>query len=221
MKSIAVIIHARTKSTRCPNKHLRDLGGGNTLIDIAIDKVSKLQNVEEKYLAVHEDELKVKGEGRIDILHRPYEAIAPGNAPHDIMYAHLKNVKAEYIINWNPCQPFIDIKKAQEVINHFKESEVHSGITVAKHRNWFWDAYGTPINFKKGDRLSTTTGPWVYEATHSLVMYKKEYMLENWQLFSGAQNDPAPFVINWPEEELVDVDTELDFKLVKALYEQI
>ena len=48
MKSIAVIIHARTQSTRCPNKHLRDLGDGNTLIDIAIDNVSKLTNVEEK-----------------------------------------------------------------------------------------------------------------------------------------------------------------------------
>ena len=53
MKSIAVIIHARRQSTRCPDKHLRDLGDGNTLIDIAINNVNKLQNVEEKYLAVY------------------------------------------------------------------------------------------------------------------------------------------------------------------------
>ena len=56
MKSIAVIIHARTQSTRCPNKHLRDLGGGNTLIDIAINNINKL-DVDEKYLAVGEKEL--------------------------------------------------------------------------------------------------------------------------------------------------------------------
>ena len=56
MKTIAVVIHARTDSTRCPNKHLRNLGDGNTLIDIAIDNLSKLKNVEEKYLAVYDKE---------------------------------------------------------------------------------------------------------------------------------------------------------------------
>ena len=43
MKSIAVIIHARMKSTRCPQKHLRDLGDGNTILDIALHKVSDLK----------------------------------------------------------------------------------------------------------------------------------------------------------------------------------
>ena len=47
MKSIAVIIHARMKSTRCPQKHLRDLGDGNTILDIALHKVSDLKNVDE------------------------------------------------------------------------------------------------------------------------------------------------------------------------------
>ena len=87
MKSIAVIIHARRKSTRCPDKHLRDLNG-TTLIDMAINKVRDLENVEEKYLAVYEEELAEKAEGRIDILKRKYESVAPGNAPHSIMYEH-------------------------------------------------------------------------------------------------------------------------------------
>ena len=41
MKTLAGIIHARKDSTRCPNKHLRDLNG-TTLIDIALEKLSKL-----------------------------------------------------------------------------------------------------------------------------------------------------------------------------------
>ena len=48
MKTIAGIIHARKQSTRCPNKHLRPLGN-TTLIDIALDKLSKL-DLDEKYL---------------------------------------------------------------------------------------------------------------------------------------------------------------------------
>ena len=51
MKSIAVIIHARMKSTRCPQKHLRDLGDGNTILDIALHKVSDLKNLKVKPLS--------------------------------------------------------------------------------------------------------------------------------------------------------------------------
>ena len=38
MKTLAAIIHARKDSTRCPNKHLRDLNG-TTLIDIALENL--------------------------------------------------------------------------------------------------------------------------------------------------------------------------------------
>ena len=48
MKTIAGIIHARKDSTRCPNKHLRQLGN-TTLIDVALEKLSKL-NVDEKLM---------------------------------------------------------------------------------------------------------------------------------------------------------------------------
>ena len=98
-----------------------------------------------------------------------------------------------------------------------KTCKYDSAITVAREKNFFWGNDLTPINFKSSDRLSTTSGPSLLVATHSLVFYKKDYMLNNWELFSNTVNDPYPYQIDWDEEELVDVDTELDFKLVKAI----
>jgi len=217
MKSIAVIIHARRRSTRCPDKHLRDLHG-TTLIDMAINKVRALENVEEKYLAVYEAELAEKAEGKIDVLKRKSESVAPGNVPHNIMYDHLNNVKSDYIINFNPCQPFLRVEELQKVIDWFKQSAYDSCITAKETKNFFWNLNDIqPINFKPNDRLSTSTGPGVLEATHSLVMYKKSYMLNNWELFPNTYREPFPYKVDWPEEELVDVDTELDFKLVKNM----
>jgi len=219
MKSVAVIIHARKNSTRCPNKHLRDLQG-TTLIDMAINKVAELINVEEKYLAAYDKELKEKAKGKIDILDRSFESVAPGNAPHNIMYDHLNRVNSDYIINFNPCQPFLDVKKLQQVVDWFKSSSHESAITVKETKNFYWwPTDKSPMNFVPRDRLSTTSGPSVLEATHSLVMYKKSYMLENWELFPNTAMDPYPLKIEWPDEELVDVDTELDFKLVKSMLE--
>ena len=217
MKTIAGIIHARKQSTRCPNKHLRPLGN-TTLIDIALDKLSKLE-LNEKYLAVYDQELKDKVIDGVKILHREYESVAPGNAPHNVMYKHLENVESDYIVNLNPCQPFLEVNKLQQVITLFKYSKPDSMITVRKNRNFFWDKNENPINFKPNDRLSTTSGPWIYEATHSLVFYKKQYMLENWGLFPNTKNNPCPFVVDWSEKELLDVDTETDFKIVESYYD--
>jgi CMP-N-acetylneuraminic acid synthetase len=221
MKSLAIIIHARTQSTRCPNKHLRDLGDGNTLIDIAINNLSKLSNVEEKYLAAYDIDLIKKANNKIDVLLRSYEAVAPGNCHHSVMYDHLNAVDSDYIINYNPCQPFLNIDKLQKVIDWFKATTYESAITVKQKRNFFWDSRKIPINFKPNDRLSTTSGPFLWEATHSLVMYKRSYMLENWELFPNLYNEPYPYLIDWDDNELVDVDTELDFKLVKTLYNEV
>ena len=216
MKTIAGIIHARKDSTRCPNKHLRTLGN-TTLIDVALDKLSKL-DLDEKYLAVYDQELKDKVIDGVKILHREYESVAPGNAPHNIMYKHLENVESDYIVNLNPCQPFLKVDKLQQIITLFKYSNFDSMITAKRERNFYWDDDKNPINFKPNDRLSTTTGPWIDVATHSLVIYKKQYMLDNWELFPNTKHNPYPFVIDWSEKELLDVDTETDFEIVKHYY---
>lgn len=216
MKSIAAIIHARKDSTRCPNKHLRPLGD-TTLIDIALENLSKLE-VDEKYLAVYDQELKDKVIDGVKILHRDYDSVAPGNCHHSIYYKHLNDVESEFILNYNPCQPFLQVDKLNECIRVFKESRMKSMITVKKERNFFWDKTRNPINFVPNDRLSTTAGPWVYVATHSLVFYEKNYMLTEWELFPNTKDNPFPLDVDWDESELLDVDTETDFKIIKEFY---
>jgi len=220
MKTLAAIIHARKDSTRCPNKHLRDLNG-TTLIDIALENLSKL-DVDEKYLAVYDQELKDKIIDGVEILHRDYDSVAPGNCHHSVYYKHLNNVKSEFIVNYNPCQPFLQVDKLNHCIRVFRESRMKSMITVKKNRNFFWNMSEgrEPVNFQPNDRLSTTAGPWLYEATHSLVFYEKNYMLKEWELFPNTKDNPFPLIVDWSEEEFLDVDTETDLEIVKYFHKR-
>ena len=118
MKTLAVVIHARLESTRVPKKHLRDLGDGKTLIDVAINNISKLKNVEEKYLAVYEQELKDRVVDGVEILEREYDSVKKGNAPLGVFYRHLEKVKSDYIVMFNPCQPFLKVEKLQKMIHY-------------------------------------------------------------------------------------------------------
>ena len=45
-------------------------------------------------------------------------------------------------------------------------------------------------------------------------------MLSEWELFPNTKDNPFPLVIDWSENELIDVDTELDFKLAKLIYNE-
>ena len=220
MKTLAAIIHARKDSTRCPNKHLRDLNG-TTLVDIALENLSKL-DVDEKYLAVYDQELKDKIIDGVEILHRDYDSVAPGNCHHSVYYKHLNNVKSEFIVNYNPCQPFLQVDKLNHCIRVFRESRMKSMITVKKNRNFFWNMSEgrEPVNFQPNDRLSTTAGPWLYEATHSLVFYEKNYMLKEWELFPNTKDNPFPLIVDWSEEEFLDVDTETDLEIVKYFHKR-
>ena len=218
MKSLAVVIHARLESTRCPNKHLRDLGDGNTLIDIALKNISKFTNVEEKYLAVHDQELKDRIIDGVEILHREYDSVAKGNAPLGVYYKHLKNVKSDYIVMFNPCQPFLKVGKLQKMIDWFKSCEYESAMSVHQVRNFFWDKDLNAVNFFDNDRLSTTEGPYLYAATHSLVCYSKDYMLNKHNYFPAIKDNPRPYVVDFDEIELLDVDTEEDLEIVKSVY---
>ena len=56
VKTISIVINARVKSSRCPQKHIRDLSG-TTLIDECLKKVNELTGVEEIYLAAGDKEL--------------------------------------------------------------------------------------------------------------------------------------------------------------------
>ena len=138
------------------------------------------------------------------------------------MYKHLNDVKSDFIVNYNPCQPFLQVDKLNHCIRVFKESRMKSMITVKKNRNFFWNMSEgrEPVNFQPNDRLSTTAGPWLYELTHSLVFYEKNYMLKEWELFPNTKDNPHPLIIDWSEQELLDVDTETDFKIVRYFHEQ-
>ena len=82
------------------------------MIDTAINNLSKL-NVDEKYLAVGEDKLSERVKGDVKILHREFDSVKKGNPPMDVFYKHLESVKSDFICNYNPCQPFLNVKNTE------------------------------------------------------------------------------------------------------------
>lgn len=216
MKTIAVVINARLESTRCPRKHVRDLEG-TTIIDICLEKVNKLKNVEEKYLAAYEKELfdKLKGYKTIKHLNRKYDSVKKGQAPIDVAFRHYKEVKSDYIMIFNPCQPFVDLEVYQKAIDWFKKTPYVGATSVVEEKNFFFWSDGSPANFKTDSKLSTQFGPSMLASCHTFHFFNKDYFIKTKNLWTNSANNPHPYKI--PNENLMDVDTEEDFATVKAI----
>jgi hypothetical protein len=46
-------------------------------------------------------------------------------------------------------------------------------------------------------------------------------MLTEYELFPNTKDNPFPLVVDWSEKELLDVDTETDFELVRYFYDKV
>ena len=76
MRELSIVINARTKSTRVPNKLLRPFAN-TTLFEIALKKLSKIDFVNDIYLGIGDKELIDIAEKykRFKILRRDPESI--------------------------------------------------------------------------------------------------------------------------------------------------
>lgn len=216
MKSIGLVINARLSSTRCPRKHLRSMGN-KTMIDICLEKVDRLKGLDEKKLAVYDKELaeRVINYKTIDVLWRQKDAVERGNVKFEIAFRHYKEINTKYIMIFNPCQPLVDFKVYQDAVYWFHKCDFDGAISVNKKRGFFFTDDGVPINFKEGDPLSTQISPPILVSTFSFSFFEKEFFVKTGRLWPNKTNNPFPYII--PNDGLIDVDTEEDFKICSAL----
>lgn len=216
MKSLAIIINARLESSRCPNKHIRDMGG-TTMIDECLKKVERIVGVKEKYLAVFEPELfdKLTNYTTISLLKRKYDAVKYGQAPYNVAFRHYANVSSDYILTINPCQPFVSLQVYQDAVDKFKELDCDGAISVVVERTFFFFEDFGRANFKCGDKLSSQFGPAMLRCSHTFFIFKKDYFINHGEIWPNVDGNPYPFIIL--NKDLFDVNTEDDFIIAREL----
>ena len=222
MKPISAIVNARLQSSRTKSKMVRSYCGTD-LLEIALERLNRLEFFEHRYLAVAEDELARKAERypNVEVLTRKAEAVAPG--PHHplVTFEHYSRVPTEYFFVINPCAAFLSrdtIKKAYDI---FQQTDFRSYIAVEQNRDWVFSASGEALTHKHASGYQNTSdGEYFLRATHAFYIANRDYFTShNGQLWTLQKDDPH--LIPMPSEEAVDVDTDLDFEISEYLYRKI
>jgi len=219
MRPISVIINARLLSSRMQNKMIRPYNGTD-LLEIALEKLNKLDFFEHRFFAVAEDELiqKARKYSNIEILKRRNDAVEPGPHHPMVTFEHYTRIPTKYFFVINSCSAFLSIDTIRSAFDTFQNTNHRAYISAVETRDWIFDNNGVALTHKDPDALQNTSdGKIFYRATHAFYIADRDYFTENnGKLWNLTVDDPH--LIKMPVDESFDVDTDLDFEISECLY---
>ena len=218
-EKIGICINARISSSRCPRKLVRSFFD-TTLIDIALDKLSKI-NAYEKCLAAGDEELfdiYEKYSDDIKLLKRLPDAVASGEHHHSVSFRHYNDMESDFILIMNPCLPFTSVKTYEEAIRFFESSDCKSLTSVLSFKDIFFNKDGDVITLPNVHHVSSTTADTLYKMAHIFHIIDKNYFMREGKVWSYEDSDPSLFEV--PYKECFDVDNEEEFEFCRNLYEK-
>lgn len=220
MTTISAVINARTTSSRLPRKLVLPFAG-TTLIDIALDNLARMDFLAHRYFAVAEEELanRVTSYDNIELLQRDPDAIKPGYNDHRKVFAHYERIESDYIIWLNACSPLLHVDTVRRAAEHVIETRHNSYTSVIPTTDWIFDSEGNPVTNTQAQMLSTNHTRVFYKVAHAFHVINKAFFLENYQYWTLTRNDPA--LIEIPEEQSYDVNTEIEFRVAEEAYKSL
>lgn len=215
--TISALINARTTSSRLPRKLVLPFAG-STLIDIALDKLDRMDFFSHRYFGVAEAELKDKAikYEKIEVLDRDPDAINPGYNDHRKVFAHYAEVKSDYIMWINACHPLISIDTIRRAADQVSATCHNSYTSVVPTTDWLFNSDGEPITNTQASMLSSAHSNVFYRVAHAFHVINKDFFLRHYQYWTLTRNDPA--LIEIPTDESYDVNDQMEFNIAEAAY---
>jgi CMP-N-acetylneuraminic acid synthetase len=221
LKSISVVINARTASTRVPNKLLRPFGQ-TSLIEIALEKLDALDFFEKRFLAAHDKPLlELLETGRypnVELLPRQPDAVKKGVNPLAMTFGHYLNVPSDWIFVFNPCLPFVTIETLKNAWKHFQDTSFNSYTAVVKTGDWIFDSDGHALTNNDPKNATTNKNRSFYKGCHAFHIHSKKFFKDQGILWTFKPNDPS--LIEVPEEQAIDVDTMIEFEFAEFAWQR-
>jgi molybdopterin-guanine dinucleotide biosynthesis protein A len=213
--SIGVFSFGRKQSQRCPNKMLRPFGG-TTLTDIMLGKLATFGP--NAFFAAEGADFRLKCERHgVVFVERDHHSVVIDEPIVEIL-SFLRHVPYEHVLLVNACMPFLSTDAIATSLKDCDENDRQPAFSVVRRHNYFMTVDRRPLNFDpRAKTINTKTVEPVYEFAHGLYFFERDYFFRHgtyWD-WSTVRLIELPY-----GADLVDVDTEEDFRLAETLWEQ-
>ena len=220
-KKYLAIIPARGGSKRLPNKNILDLNG-KPLIAWSIEAAKKSKYIDKIVVSSDSEEiLKIAKKYDVNIIKRPDELATDTASSIDVVKHVIKNYPGyEYIVLLQPTSPLRTEKHIDEAIELLERKKADAVISVCEmdHSPLWSNILPENLsmeNFLREDVKNKRSQdlPKYYRLNGAIYICKTDKFLEK-NTFFLDQNIYA-YVMD--RKSSVDIDNEIDFKLVEVL----
>lgn len=207
----------RHSSERVKGKNYRPLGG-RPLFHHIVSALSACPHVDEVAIDTDSDHIAADAEAAfpdVRIIMRP-EEIRGGDVPMNTVLLHdVSQVSADLYLQTHSTNPLLRTETITAAIEAFLAGgdRYDSLFSVTPLRTRLYTEDGAPINHDPGVLLRTQDLPPVMEENSCLYLFSGDTLREH-----GNRIGERPLLYPLDAEEAVDIDEELDWKVVEALY---
>jgi len=227
-REILLIGSAREKSTRTKDKMTRPFAD-TSLYEIYLRKFEQIAKMNNPFsdiiMAVNRNDKTLwdkSKDAEIKIVERSDFSVSQDAKKASEIYHFLTDFTESYVMHVNGCFPFLKPENIIKIATFFKKNDNIKSLTCAKKRfNHFWELKTKqPINNKDKKCLSTQNIPPILESVLYIMLYNRKYMLKNDCYWDLTPYNPYLYVVP-DNEECLDIDTELEFRICEALWNEL
>jgi GTP:adenosylcobinamide-phosphate guanylyltransferase len=213
---IGVFSFGRMQSQRCPNKMLRPFGG-TTLTDIVLEKLAAVgRQGYETFYAGHEDQFAERARVHgVPFVRRSLHSVTIDGPIVEILGV-LREVPHDYVLLVSGCLPFLRVETILGFLDARARGPLGPAFSVRCQRHHFVDEDRKAVNFDLAQKtLNTKTVRPLYELVDALYFFDRKFFLAEGRYWDWAQVE----FVDMPEKyELLDIDTEEDFRVAEAVW---
>ena len=214
------LLPMRHYSERVKGKNYRDFGG-KPLFRHVLDQIVEVKNIDEILINTDSPVIKALAEEmkseKIKILERPPDMIDGQIPMNDIINLDIQHIKNKFIFQTHSTNPFLRKETIENAINKFLNSTDNDCLfSVSRRYSRFYTSTGSPINHDPDVLLRTQDLEPILEENSCIYLFTKSSFIEN---KNRIGKNPILFPI--PDNESIDIDTEVDFSIAEQMYGKI
>ncbi len=213
MKVVA-FIPIKLNNQRLPGKNIMDLGGRPTC-DYIFDTLSRVSNIDEKYVYCSNEDIKTyiepyKSRGLKFLQRDPYLNGFQVKGL-EIIERFVKDVDADIYVLTHVTQPFTKKESIEKALDMVISGKYDSAFSAVALQDYMWMNH-KPFNYDIKNIVRTQDLEPIYMETGSFFIFRKEVFTK-----LGQRIGRNPYIFETDQFEAVDIDTAEDFEFAKVV----
>jgi len=212
---MTAVVAVRAGSQRIKNKNITPFSDTN-LLELKLQLLIKVKNIDEIIVNSDSDAM-LKIAEKYNVKAQKREAyFASSEATNSDFHKHIGEVtNSDFIFLAPVCSPFISVKRHEEAIDLFLNSDCDSLTSCELVKGHLW-LDGKPINYSLENVPNSQDLPDIKKLNYGISITEKKSMIKR---KSVVGLNPKFIIID--EIESTDIDDPVTFKTAEVLYENL